>query len=77
MIHVNLKAEFVQNHKKEKKYKKIKKTLAKCATICYYINRSEYPGVAQLGARLTGGQEAVSSSLATRTILSIHKGFDL
>ena len=26
------------------------------------------PGVAQLGARLTGGQEAVSSSLATRTI---------
>ena len=28
----------------------------------------EYPGVAQLGARLTGGQEAVSSSLATRTI---------
>ena len=29
----------------------------------------EYPGVAQLGARLTGGQEAVSSSLATRTIL--------
>ncbi len=36
-----------------------------------------YPGVAQLVARLTGGQEAVSSSLATRTILSIHKGFDL
>ena len=27
----------------------------------------EYPGVAQLVARLTGGQEAVSSSLATRT----------
>lgn len=26
-----------------------------------------YPGVAQLVARLTGGQEAVSSSLATRT----------
>ena len=26
------------------------------------------PGVAQLGARLTGGQEAVSSSLATRTM---------
>ena len=26
------------------------------------------PGVAQLVARLTGGQEAVSSSLATRTI---------
>ena len=31
--------------------------------------KNEYPGVAQLGARLTGGQEAVSSSLATRTIL--------
>ena len=28
---------------------------------------TEYPGVAQLVARLTGGQEAVSSSLATRT----------
>ena len=26
-----------------------------------------YPGMAQLVARLTGGQEAVSSSLATRT----------
>ena len=26
------------------------------------------PGVAQLVARLTGGQEAVSSSLATRTM---------
>ena len=32
------------------------------------LNKSEYPGVAQLVARLTGGQEAVSSSLATRTI---------
>ena len=33
------------------------------------LHRSKYryPGVAQLGARLTGGQEAVSSSLATRT----------
>ena len=28
---------------------------------------TSYPGVAQLVARLTGGQEAVSSSLATRT----------
>ena len=27
-----------------------------------------YPGVAQLVARLTGGQEAASSSLVTRTI---------
>ena len=35
-----------------------------------------YPGVAQLVARLTGGQEAASSSLVTRTISSIHKGFD-
>ena len=37
----------------------------------YYSIRSEQPGVAQLGARLTGGQEAVSSSLATRTKKSI------
>ena len=36
-----------------------------------------YPGVAQLVARLTGGQEAASSSLVTRTISSIHKGFHL
>ena len=36
-----------------------------------------YPGVAQLVARLTGGQEAVSSSLATRTISSVHNGFKL
>jgi hypothetical protein len=28
-----------------------------------------------LVARLTGGQEAVSSSLATRTISSVHNGF--
>ena len=33
--------------------------------IPYNITRC--PGVAQLVARLTGGQEAVSSSLATRT----------
>ena len=32
------------------------------------------PGVAQLGARLTGGQEAVSSSLATRTMQSVLIG---
>ncbi len=31
--------------------------------VTYY----SFPGVAQLVARLTGGQEAVSSSLATRT----------
>ena len=31
-----------------------------------------FPGVAQLVARLTGGQEAVSSSLATRTMSSVH-----
>ena len=30
-----------------------------------------YPGVAQLVARLTGGQEAASSSLVTRTIQSV------
>lgn len=32
------------------------------------LTAAENPGVAQLVARLTGGQEAVSSSLATRTI---------
>lgn len=31
------------------------------------LETAKYPGVAQLVARLTGGQEAVSSSLATRT----------
>ena len=31
------------------------------------MRRQLNPGVAQLVARLTGGQEAVSSSLATRT----------
>ena len=30
------------------------------------------PGVAQLVARLTGGQEAVGSNPATPTIVSIH-----
>lgn len=34
-----------------------------------------YPGVAQLGARLTGGQEAVSSSLATRTTTTSLKAW--
>ena len=34
---------------------------------CGRINSVVIPGVAQLVARLTGGQEAVSSSLATRT----------
>ena len=34
----------------------------------FVILLTSYPGVAQLVARLTGGQEAVSSSLATRTI---------
>ncbi len=36
-----------------------------CAKIPVFSGTN--PGVAQLGARLTGGQEAVSSSLATRT----------
>ena len=31
------------------------------------LNKNEYPGVAQLVARLTGGQEAGSSSLLTQT----------
>ena len=31
------------------------------------LSSTHHPGVAQLVARLTGGQEAVSSSLATRT----------
>ena len=33
----------------------------------WYTTYCCFPGVAQLVARLTGGQEAVSSSLATRT----------
>ena len=40
-------------------------------TVCYYNwadFKQQFPGVAQLVARLTGGQEAVSSSLATRTM---------
>ena len=44
--------------------------------MCYFIKAvldSVYPGVAQLVARLTGGQEAVSSSLATRTIRVLLK----
>ena len=36
-----------------------------------YLSLIAYPGVAQLVARLTGGQEAVSSSLATRTRLVV------
>ncbi len=36
-----------------------------------------YPGVAQLVARLTGGQEAVSSSLATRTTIKSSKFLDI
>ena len=48
-----------------KKYlKKDLKNRNSCAIVYCVMN----PGVAQLGARLTGGQEAVSSSLATRTI---------
>ncbi len=43
----------------------MKKGLAFFAGIRY--NNVRCPGVAQLVARLTGGQEAVSSSLATRT----------
>lgn len=44
---------------------KKKKKLAFFKDIRY--NNVRCPGVAQLVARLTGGQEAVSSSLATRT----------
>ena len=38
------------------------------------MTQQTYPGVAQLVARLTGGQEAVSSSLATRTMRSVLIG---
>ena len=51
-----------------KHQKKPKKGVAFFEKIRYNITRC--PGVAQLVARLTGGQEAVSSSLATRTILT-------
>ena len=40
---------------------------ARCVILFRLTQETEYPGVAQLVARLTGGQEAVSSSLATRT----------
>ena len=43
-------------------------------TVCYYNwadFEQHFPGVAQLVARLTGGQEAVGSSPATRTISSV------
>ena len=57
-----------QSRKKSQKQtrKKVKKTIDISEAVWYYPLC--YPGVAQLGARLTGGQEAVSSSLATRTI---------
>ena len=45
--------------------KKLKKGVDFFEIIPY--NKPRCPGVAQLVARLTGGQEAVSSSLATRT----------
>ena len=52
-------------------FKKSKLGLAFPGKVCYPIKVDmsdiPYPGVAQLVARLTGGQEAVSSSLATRT----------
>ena len=54
----------------QKKIKKCKIGLAILRKMCYFIIAvvsNIYPGVAQLVARLTGGQEAVSSSLATRT----------
>ena len=65
----------MQNSKMQKRNeKKIKfrlHFLKQCAIIAIAVEIQprfyEYPGVAQLVARLTGGQEAVSSSLATRT----------
>ena len=41
--------------------------MAKRVILTQLVCENRYPGVAQLVARLTGGQEAVSSSLATRT----------
>ena len=40
-------------------------------------NENKNPGVAQLVARLTGGQEAAGSSPVTRTKSSVHNGFEL
>ena len=55
-------------------FKKSKLGLAISGKMCYSIKvdtrDTHHPGVAQLVARLTGGQEAVSSSLATRTKLT-------
>ena len=50
--------------------KKLKKGVDFFEIIPY--NKPRCPGVAQLVARLTGGQEAVSSSLATRTRKSLY-----
>ena len=44
----------------------------------YYFTYTLYPGVAQLVARLTGGQEAAGSSPVTRTKTletSVFQGF--
>ena len=49
-------------------YKKFYQTQKNSCILCHYmLLYKSRPGVAQLVARLTGGQEAVSSSLATRT----------
>ena len=59
-------------------FKKSKLGLAISGKMCYSIKvdtrDTHHPGVAQLVARLTGGQEAVSSSLATRTMQSVLIG---
>ena len=56
-------------NRREKILKKLKKGVDFFGIIPY--NKPRCPGVAQLVARLTGGQEAVSSSLATRTKKSL------
>ena len=42
-----------------------------------HLLRMEYPGVAQLVARLLWEQDAAGSNPVTRTISSVHNGFEL
>lgn len=65
--------DFLKKKKKEEGNQEI--FLDNGCKICYHIlarfNMNAYPGVAQLVACLTGGQEAAGSSPVTRTMTSV------
>ena len=48
------------------------KPLENISCLCYHNKVLIFRGVAQLGARLTGGQEAAGSSPVTPTMLNVH-----